>query len=474
MPGSVPNVSRGGTQGSVPNVSRGEKKGSVPNVSLARFSRRDFLRLGAGALASAAVLGAPALLTGCGKGSGSDGPDVLEVLSSDVVTLDAFAEISDTTGYFEVKELAQYPKGTMLFASEDVTAAALCTGETASPLSTCSLVNLETGVMSPVLERAVNHDTGFSIFAVRASRELLAWVESNYLTADWMVYCASISDGKTIGQPVKLDEGNAEYDTPELAVIGTAAYWIVQPAEDGPRTSEDSLLKVAAGGSRSSTLITSHGRFNGGLSVSGNVLTAMPRAETSSGVYYELTAISAGSGATIATQVMPHSFRPSNAIYMNNAFAFTIPASYDYGGGIANVGTYYPIAGSSWLRLARQSLTPPGLCNGWLFAKSSSRTVFIDTREQQYFVVNAPDGCTDYGDYSVCVGEVARVCNYATVNRYVGTERTTSVVLRSIVPIAAGTDPVIPEPEPEPTGGGEPGESGAAGQSGEEGSGQGQ
>lgn len=51
--------------------------------------------------------------------------------------------------------------------------------------------------------------------------------------------------------------------------------------------------------------------------------------------------------------------------------------------------------------------------------------MFIDTQEQKYFVVNAPDGCTDYGDYSVCTGEVSRVYNYATVNKYEGTERAT-------------------------------------------------
>lgn len=418
-----------------------------------KLSRREFLRLGGGALACATVLGAPAVLTGCSGNSDNGTPATLEVSTNDVVTLDAFAEIEDPTGYFEVKDLAQYPKGTMLFASEDVMAAALLTGETASPLSTCSLVNLETGVMTPAIERAVNHDMGYSIFAVRASKELLVWVESNYLTSDWMVYCATISDGKLTGQPVKLDEGNGEYDTPEIAVIGTAVYWIFQPAENGPRTTENSYLRVAAGGSRSSDLITSEGRFNGGLSVSGQILTAMPSAKASSGVYYELTAVSAGSGSIVATQVMPHSFRPSNAIYMNNAFAFTIPASYDYGGGIANVGTYYPMAGGSWLRLARQSLTPPGICNGWLFAKSSSRTVFIDTNNQQYFVVNAPDGCTDYGDYSVCTGEVSRVYNYATVNKYEGTARTTQVVLRSISSITAGqTPPPPPEPTPEPSG----------------------
>ena len=431
-------------------MSRGDAPSTRDGMKL---SRREFLRLGGGALACATVLGAPAVLTGCSGGSGKNTPSALEVSTNDVVTLDAFAEIEDPTGYYEVKDLAQYPKGTMLFSSEDVTAAALLTGETASPLSTCSLVNLESGAMTPALDRAVNHDMGYSIFSVRASKELLVWVESNYLTSDWMVYCATISDGKLTGQPVKLDEGNGEYDTPEIAVIGTAAYWTFQPAENGPRTTENSYLRVASGGSRSSDMITSEGRFNGGLSVSGQVLTAMPRAKASSGVYYELTAIAAGSGSIVATQVMPHSFRPSNAIYMNNAFAFTIPASYDYGGGIANVGTYYPIAGSLWLRLARQSLTPPGICNGWLFAKSSSRTVFIDTNNQQYFVVNAPDGCTDYGDYSVCTGEVSRVYNYATVNKYEGTAKTTQVVLRSISPIAAGQTPPPPsDPTTEPSG----------------------
>lgn len=415
-----------------------------------KLSRRSFLRLGSATVAGAFILGAPAILTGCSGRSNDDSLDTLDVATNDVVTLDAFAEIEDPSLYYEVKEIAQYPKGTMLFSSEDVTAAAFCTGETAVPLSTCGLVALATGQMSPALEQAVNHDAGFNISSVRASKELLVWIESNYLTSEWMVYCASISEGKLTGQPVRLDEGNEDYDIPEIAVIGNAAYWIMQPAENGSRTSEDSYLRVAAGGSRSSDIITSHGRFNGGLSVSGQILTAMPRANTSNGVYYQLTAISAGSGTPVATQVLPHSYRPSNAIYMNNAFAFTIPAAYDYGGGIANVGTYYPIAGNQWLRLTRQSLTPPGICNGWLFAKSSSRTVFIDMAEQQYFVVNAPDGCTDYGDYSVCTGEVSRVYNYATVNKYQETEKTTQVVLRSIELIPAGTTPTPPEPEETP------------------------
>ena len=209
------------------------------------LSRREFLRLGGGAFACATVLGAPAVLTGCSGNSDNGTPATLEVPANSVVTLDAFAEIEDTTGYFEIKDLAQYPKGTMLFASEDVTAAALLTGETASPLSTCSLVNLETGAMTPALDRAVNHDTGYSIFSVCASRELLVWVESNYLTSDWAVYCATIADGALNGQPVKLDEGNGEFDTPTIAVIGTAAYWIPpKTARARPRTRSCALPRA--------------------------------------------------------------------------------------------------------------------------------------------------------------------------------------------------------------------------------------
>lgn len=406
---------------------------SGPENGSPSLSRRDFLRAGGVLCASAAFIGAPAILTGCSRNDSSDSLDVLNVPANDVVTLDAFAQIEEPDDLYDVVDITTYPKGTMLFASETETAAALLTGETASPLSTCSLVTLENGEIRPVLERAVNHDAGFSIFAVRASKDLLVWVESNYLTSEWLVYCASISGNSMTGEPIRLDEGNADYDTPEIAVIGNTAYWIVQPSESSPRTGEDSYLKASAQGSHSSNVITSTGRFNGGLSVSGQILTAMPRADTS-GVYYELTAIAQGSGSVVASQVLPHSFRPSNAIYMNNAFAFTIPASYDYGGGIANVGTYYPIAGNTWLRLSRQSLTPPGLCNGWLFAKSSSRTVFIDTVEQRYFVVAAPDGCADHGDYSVCTGEVPRLYNYSTVTKYVDSTRVTQVILRCITP----------------------------------------
>lgn len=384
------------------------------HIDSPHLSRRGFLGAVGGGVLSVASLGLPAVLGACRREQDSGDLDVLTVSTNQVVTLDSYTEIEDITPICDVKEIATYPKGTMLFSSGDQVAAALCVGETANPLSTCSLVKLADGSITKALDAAVGASEGFSLLAVRASNTTLAWVESNYLTSDWAVYSAQIGESLKIGQPVKLDEGNADYDTPELAVIGSTVYWIVQPASNGSRASEDSYLK-AAGGAVAANIITSHGRFNGGLSTSGNVLTAMPRADSSSGVYYQLVAVQTGTGSVVASQVMPRSYRPSNAVYVNNAFAFTIPASYDYGGGIANVGTYFPIAGNQWMRLTKQSLTPLGMCYGWFFAKSGSRTVFVDTKGERYFVVDAPDNCESYGDYSVCSGEVAVVHNYASV-----------------------------------------------------------
>ena len=133
---------------------------------------------------------------------------------------------------------------------------------------------------------------------------------------------------------------------------------------------------------------------------------------------------------------MPRSFKPATAIYLDGQFAFSIAASYDYGGGIARVGTYYPIGNDQYLRLARQPVTAPGLCQGWLFCKSGSRTVFVDYKNRRYFTVDAPGGTESYGDYPVCVGKTDTVYNYATIAKSTTEGTTRTVTLRAIEPNA--------------------------------------
>ena len=172
-----------------------------------QFTRRGFLRAAGGVAAATAAFGLPAVLSGCGREKSNDF-EVLTVANNAVLTLDAFAEIEDAAGLYEIKTVGALAQGTMLFGTGSALAAALCTGTTSSPLSTCGIVKLADCSMTTVLDRAVGHTDGYSIFATSASDTMLAWVESNYLTADWAVYCASITDGPVIGAPVKLDAGD--------------------------------------------------------------------------------------------------------------------------------------------------------------------------------------------------------------------------------------------------------------------------
>lgn len=399
------------------------------------LSRRGFIA-GAGRLLGAAALAAvPVGLAACSRDDGADAVQVLQVPANAVVTLDAFSEYEKVSKYCKVEAVGTYNAGTLLSASNSKVAAALCPGKTANPLNTVGLVEFSSGKLVTVLEQPVGQDDGYTFYNATASEELLVWVESNFLTGDWAVYCATLdADALSIGQPVQVDAGNADYDAPEIAALDQAAYWIVQPAEDGGKAKEDSLLKASSGGSAAAVIHTSHGRFNGGLSTSGNTLTAMPRADTESGVYYQLTAFQSGTGAVVASQVLPRSYRPTCAVYMNGAFSFSIGASYDYGDGIANVGTYYPLDANTWLRLTRQPVTPPGLCRGWMFSKSGSRTALVDVQNRGYLTIDAPSGAADYGDYPVAVGEQDSIYVFSTVSEVKDSEEVSHVELRRIVP----------------------------------------
>ena len=380
-------------------------------------------------LAAAAAVGTAVTVGGCSRNSGSGGAalNVLEVPVANVTTLESYKEVSKPTALYTLEEELELDAGTQLFGSGGAYAAALVPGKTARPLSTVALLNLSSMSLHTVLDEPVGQDEGFNFHELRCSDSLLLWVESNFLTSEWRVYSASIAEGgSSVSEPVLLDEGDGEYDAPEIAALAGQAYWIVQPAEGGSKTQEDSLLKTNGG-----VAYTSHGRFNGGLATSGSTLVCMPRAESDTGVYYQLTAIQ-GSGV-VASQVLPHSFRPNTFTYVDGSFSFGIPAGYDYGDGIANVGTYLCVGSNNWLRLTRTPLTPAGKLSGWLFCKSSSRTVFVDTAKQRYFTINPPSGSESYGDYAVCTGELEGKLYLSSTVKNTGSKGTQrKVVLRSV------------------------------------------
>ena len=215
------------------------------------ITRRSFVGgsarlLGLSAAALAGVGGVT--LAGCSSEEEEE-VQVLEVAEGDVVTLDSFKEYTSAYRHYTVDELATLNAGTLLHGSGDDVCAAICQGEDANPLNELALLGLTTGTLSTVRSQAVGHDEGFEFLSASASSDMLVWVESNYLTSEWRVYCASVKESTlSIGDVVQLDEGDVEYDAPEVAAVDSTVYWVVQPAEDGSKTSEDSYLKASAAG----------------------------------------------------------------------------------------------------------------------------------------------------------------------------------------------------------------------------------
>ncbi len=394
------------------------------------ITRRDLFGAIPGAAAGAAAIaavGAAVGVAGCSSSDSSSGPDVLTVATGSVTTLESFKEISKPGKYYELETVLELDAGTQLFSSGSKVACATAPGSSSRSLTQICLMGLESGRYVAALEDAQGKDESFVIHEARCSDSLLLWIECNYLTDQWRLYSASIDDDDlSVGQPALLDEGDADYDVPEIAVVDNQAYWILQPSEDGAKGSEDSLLKTNGG-----IAYTSHGRFNGGLYVSGKTLVCMPRYDSKSSVYYQLTAIQ-GSGV-VASQVLPHGFKPSTFTYVNGSFSFGISAGYDYGDGIANVGTYVAVGDGTWLRLTRTPVTPAGSASGWVFCKSSSRTVFVDLAKKRYFTISAPSGSEDYGDFQIATGDLdGSLFNYATVTQVKKGKTTRKVEVRSI------------------------------------------
>ena len=97
------------------------------------------------------------------------------------------------------------------------------------------------------------------------------------------------------------------------------------------------------------------------------------------------------------------------------------------------MGTYLSLGDGSWLRLTRTPVTPAGRVSGWLFCKSSSRTVFVDAAKKRYFTINPPSGSESYGDYAVRTGELDDTLYlYSTVKDTGSKKSSRKVVLRSV------------------------------------------
>lgn len=395
----------------------------LPNGELL-LTRRHFLfgALGIGALAAIGG-GASVLIQGAESDTGTDLP-ILTVPNDAVTVSDSLTPIEDPSTRMNLMGSFELPYGTLLWANgDDVAACLLPNAEEAKPLAQVGLLSLASGACPVVLEQAVGQDDGFDIYDVRATSSGIIWTEADILSGIWRIYTAE-SDGSSIGRPSLVDERDDAWEMPTITAVGMYAFWQVLPKLNGLQSAEDSLVKRATMGSNNTEIVyTSHGRLCTPPYALDDSIVITPRADTT-GTYYQLTHLDAASGNILDTLVLPRSMRPLEAGYGDTGFTFSFDASYSYGDGISNMGTYVPISAvtdgaynnASWFRFNRSPTAAPAWCGPYFMVKSSTSVCGVDMSTKEYFAFSVENGAEDYGEYLASTGSNEVVVTYTNID----------------------------------------------------------
>lgn len=402
---------------SKPN-NQGPKKGFTPEVVL---TRRNLL-------IGAAGIGGVALLGGVGsmaldaiEGSSNDTVEYLEVPESAVTNLETYSEV-EADNYLSLQGSFELTYGTLVWADNDYVAACLVPGETSNPLNTVSLLFLETGANHDVLGTAQGEAEHFEIFDARCSEEGLIWTECNVLENRWRIYTAPLS-GAELGEARLVDEGDSNWLTPSIAAVGKTAFWQVAPQTTGDNAKDNAVLKATRFTSSDISVVYSSRRaFATRVCPVADGVVITPRVDSTS-VYYQLTKIDASSLQTSDALVLPTSMKPYEATWGKTGFSFAFESIYNYGGGIANLGTYTPLAtpsaysyqNISWFHFGRTPSSAPSWCGTWFAVKSTRAICGVDCTNGVYFMIDVPSGTDTYGEYLVSSGNNAYIVGLSQI-----------------------------------------------------------
>lgn len=395
----------------------------LPNGDEVLLTRRHFLygALGIGALAAVGAGGS--VIIQQTQHDPDDDLVVLEVPEGSVTQHETMDEVEDANERMSLVNSFHLPYGTLVWANDDNVAACLLPTDGASPLTQVGLLSLDSGNCPIVLEEAVGNKEGFEIYDVRATSSGLVWTEADILDGIWRVYTAALN-GESLGEPALVEEGDSDWETPSIAAAGAYAFWQVLPKPDGPKTTEDSLFKRATmGTSDAKVLYTSHGRMATPPYALEDSVVITPRTDTSS-IHYQLTRIDAASGEVLDTMTLPLSMRPLEAGYGKTGFTFSFNAGYDYGDGIANMGTYAPKSTVSdggysdvpWFHFNRDPTAPPCWCGPYFIVKSTANVCGIDFDANELFSIKVESGADKYGEYPASTGSRDTLVTFTNIN----------------------------------------------------------
>lgn len=380
----------------------------TPEVLL---TRRNLL-IGAAAVGGiAAIGGGVSLASSALEGNSTEQISYINVPENAVEQQADYTLIENYSDYVQLTGSFSLPYGTLVWADNDTVAACLNPTEQASPLNTVSLLYLSSGNTATVLDAAQGSEEGFEILDARCSENGLVWTESNPYQSRWRVYTASIASGSA-SNIQQVDEGDFNWLMPSLAAIGNTAFWQVSPNTSGEAANEPAELRaVAFGSSEVQHVYSSKRAFATRVAPATDGVVITPRADSTT-VYYQLTKISADTLKPVDQMTLPSSMTPEVVGYGSSGFAFGFTSIYNYGGGIANLGTYTPRAAVQaynyndlpWFRYSRSPITAPCWCGNWFIVKSTTALSGVHFASKSYFAIDTVSGADTYGEQLVSSG----------------------------------------------------------------------
>lgn len=366
--------------------------------------------MGAAGVGAVAVAGAAAFASGAFGGDSGGGIDYLTVPEDAMTPLTDLEALEGYEDSVRLVNTIDVPFGSLVWSNDDQVCACLLPTKSGSPLTEAALLFMGSGTMATALEEAVNRGDGFEIYDVRATSSGMVWTEANIMQGVWKIYGAPLANG-TLGQPRLLDEGDATYETPTLGAAGPYALWQKIPLASDDLTNRSQLLCAAFDGGETRCLYESRRRNATPLWVDAESAVITPRLDSST-TYHQLTRIDIASGAATDTLTLPAAMKPLEAAYGSTGFMFSFPDIYNYGGGIANLGTYVPYGLPSdgnysamrWFGFNRTPSAPPAWAGNLLIVKSTYSVCGIDLDAGTYFAIDVENGADKYGEYLVSTG----------------------------------------------------------------------
>lgn len=319
------------------------------------------------------------------------------------------------------------PAGSTVEVDSENIAAVRSITKVAHPLAEAGILDLMSGEYSLVLPQAVRHFEGFDLVDVRATDTMLMWVEAKASDGSWAVFSASLS-GVIPGEAVLLEEGSADYLVPSIAVSGSTAVWLHAPDPEKSKNTQKTEVRARdLGAAESRVLYSTDATVRLPLRVCSGVVTVTDRVLVAGTRRSEIVAVGVADGKPVARLVLPAPIAPSDAVYLDGAFSFAVPAKYDGVGPLGAVGTYLQTGEDSFIRLPKQPLDTATRKGAIFVAKEGKSTVVVDATAQTYFLIPAVDNAPDYGDYLSVNGSGSRVVTFTQPTPIDGTEPYTIV-----------------------------------------------